>query len=135
VKQRILVIASLLTCLGSGGAGDQAAEAFPAFKYGGRSTCNVCHLGGAADREHRNDYGQALARLLDRPDAEALSIENQRRNPQAARAAMAKIDDALRAVEESPSGPRPGAPTFGQLIRAGKLPISPTALPPAAVAR
>jgi hypothetical protein len=148
LKLRILVIASLLVCLGSVPLRDPAAEAFPAFKrrfdtrylaqgtplsraYGGRSTCNVCHVGGAADREHRNEYGQALAKLLDRADAEALGVERQRLNPQAARAALTKIDSVLRAVEGLPSGAQADAPTFGQLIRQGILPISPAALPPA----
>jgi hypothetical protein len=144
---RVLVIALLLVGGGQAVFRGPAAVAFPAFKrqfdakylvkgaplygaYGGRSNCNVCHLGGAMDREHRNDYGQALDKLLDRTDAEALSIENARRDPQAARAAVRKIDEALGAVEKLPANTRQKAPpTFGQLIREGKLPISPMTLP------
>src|SRR5436309_3810425 len=141
---RVLVGASLLFCLGWASFRGQTAEAFPAFKrqfdarylvkgtplydaYGGRSNCNVCHVGGAMDREHRNDYGRALAKLLNRNDAEALTIENARRNPAAAQAALRKIDDAFSAVEKMPAEKMPahrnGASraTFGDLIRAGKL--------------
>src|SRR5262245_46486157 len=117
---RVLVGASLLGCLGLAGFRGETALAFPVFKrqfdarylakdtplyaaYGGRSTCNVCHVGGAMDRDHRNDYGQALAKLLDRSDAEALTIENARRDPRAAQAALRRIDEALTAVEKLPA--------------------------------
>ena len=86
------------------------------------------------DREHRNDYGQALGKLLDRADAEALTIENARRDPQAAQAALRKIDEAFQAVEKLHSLER-NPPTFGQLIRTGKLPISPATLSVAPSAR
>jgi hypothetical protein len=131
----------------------QTARAFPAFKrqfdakylgkgtplyqaYGGRSTCNVCHVGGAMDREHRNDYGQALEKLLNRADAEALSLENSRRNPQAAQIALRRLNDAFEAVEKLPANPRAKVSlSFGELIRAGRLPISPTTLPDGPEAR
>jgi hypothetical protein len=149
MSRRALVITLLLIGLGAGFR-SQPARAFPAFNrrfdgkylvrgtplyeaYAGRSSCNVCHVGGAMNREHRNEYGQALDRLLDRADAEALSIENAQRNPRAARAATARIDSALATVEMwvSAAGPttsgegasgKSGMPTFGQLIRDGKLP-------------
>ena len=144
---RVLVIALLLVGGSHAVFRGTSAAAFPVFKrqfdakylvkgtplygaYGGRSNCNVCHLGGAMDREHRNDYGQALDKRLDRTDAEALSIENARRDPQAASAAVRKIEEALSAVEKLPANTRHKAPpTFGQLIRQGKLPISPLTLP------
>src|SRR5439155_10260670 len=150
---RLLVGASLLLGLGLAGFRGQTAEAFPVFKrrfdakylvkgtplyeaYGGRSTCNVCHLGGAMDREHRNDYGQALGKLLDRADADALTLENARRDPRAAQAAVRKIDEAFQTVEKLPANSHDRTPpTFGQLIRAGKLPISPATLAPATSAR
>jgi hypothetical protein len=131
----------------------QTARAFPAFKrqfdakylakgtrlyqaYGGRSTCNVCHVGGAMDREHRNDYGRALEKLLDRTAAEALSLENSRRNPQAAQAALKKVSAALETVEKLPAKPHDKvSPSFGELIREGMLPISPTTLPDSPEAR
>jgi hypothetical protein len=147
-----LVIAALLAVVGQAAFQGQQADAFPAFKrrfdarylakgtplyaaYGGRSSCNVCHLGGAMDRERRNEYGQALDKLLNRADAEALSIESSRRDPEAARTALRRIDAALAAVEKGSADPRSQAPTFGQLIREGKLPISPMALPDAPSAR
>ncbi len=154
---RVVVLALLLACLGQAVFRGPPAAAFPAFKrqfdarylvkgsplyeaYGGRSRCNVCHVGGAMDREHRNEYGRALDKLLDRADAEALGVENARRDPQAARAARQKIEAALDAVEKLLAEPRdkPGdkgqpqemPPTFGQLIREGRLPISPMTISP-----
>ena len=153
MKARGLVSALLLGGFSLMGFRGQSAEAFPAFKrqfdarylakdtplyaaYGGRSSCNVCHLGGAMDRDHRNDYGQALQKLLDRSDAEALTIESARRNPQAAQAALRRIDEAFSAVEKLPANARDRSPpTFGQLIRAGRLPMSPTMLPGAPAGR
>jgi outer membrane murein-binding lipoprotein Lpp len=123
------------------------ASAHPAFKkefdslylakgsplanaYGGRSNCNVCHVGGTMDRKHRNAYGQALDKLLDENDALALTMEAMRRNPTAAKAAEKKIQEAFQRVEKMPSNPAQAkSPTFGELIRAGKLPVSPPTLP------
>jgi hypothetical protein len=142
-----LVASGMLICLGLTEFHQPTAEAFPAFKrqfdtkylvrgtplyqaFGGRSTCNVCHVGGAMDREHRNAYGRALEKLLGAADAEALSVESSRRNPRAARAAEKKIQAALQAVEELPSNIREiTSPTFGELLREGKLPMSPMTLP------
>ncbi len=144
----VLALALLLACLCPTVFRGRAA-AFPAFKrqfdaryvvkgtplheaYGGRGSCNVCHLGGAMDREHRNAYGRALDKLLDRADAEALGIENARRDPAAADAARQKIDAALEAVEKLPAdSPNKSPITFGQLIREGALPTSPMTLPTA----
>jgi hypothetical protein len=149
MKRGVLVMLGLLLCLGVADLHRPTAEAFPAFKrqfdakyltqgtalyqaYRGRSTCNVCHVGGAMSREHRNDYGQALEKLLDRSTAEALSVESSRRNPQAAQAATKKIEAAFEAVEKLPADPREKlSPTFGMLLREGKLPISPMTLPDA----
>ena len=147
MELRVWVGVTLLLGGGLVGFCGQPAEAFPAFKrqfdarylvkgttlyeaYGGRSSCNVCHIGGAMDRERRNEYGQALEKFLNRNDAEALTIENARRDPPAAQAALRKIDEALRAVEKLPAtSDERNPPTFGQLIRAGRLPMAPTTLP------
>ena len=68
--------------------------------------CNVCHIGKS--KRNRNPFGRQLARLLDRiadkGDAE-------------------KIRAALDKVAGMKAGPDdPDAPTFGELIAAGKLP-------------
>ena len=71
--------------------------------------CNVCHKGKS--KKDRNAYGEALAKLLDKKEDK----DNKD-----------KIRQALEAVAKESSDPsKPDAPTFGDLIAAGKLPGGP----------
>ena len=71
--------------------------------------CNVCHKG--KNKKDRNAYGEALAKLLDKKDDKD-NVE--------------KIREALATVAKESSDPaNAGAPTFGALIEAGKLPGGP----------
>lgn len=65
--------------------------------------CNVCHAGSS--KKERNPYGNALADLLDKKEDKKDT---------------AKIRGALEKVAAMPSGD--GKPTFGELIKQGKLP-------------
>ncbi len=65
--------------------------------------CNVCHAG--SNKKERNAYGNALAELLDKKEDKKDT---------------AKIRGALEKVAAMPSGD--GKPTFGELIKQGKLP-------------
>jgi hypothetical protein len=65
--------------------------------------CNVCHVGSS--KKERNSYGNALADLLDKKE--------DKKNPE-------KIRQALDTVAAMPSAD--GAPTFGELLKQGKLP-------------
>lgn len=65
--------------------------------------CNVCHAGSS--KKERNAYGNALADLLDKKEDKKDT---------------AKIRAALETVAAKPSGD--GKPTFGELIKQGKLP-------------
>jgi hypothetical protein len=68
--------------------------------------CNVCHKG--KDKKMRNAYGEELAKLLDKK-ADA-------KNPE-------KIQQALDKVAALPSNPSdPKSPTYGDLLKEGKLP-------------
>ena len=68
--------------------------------------CNVCHIG--KDRKERNAYGEALAERLDKKE-DAKNVE--------------KIKKALEEVAALPSDPaNAGSPTFGALLKEGKLP-------------
>lgn len=69
--------------------------------------CNICHQGKT--KTVRNIYGRALGRFLSEDDAE--SKEKVR----------AALDKAAQ-VKINPDDPR--SPTFGDLIKAGKLPAS-----------
>jgi hypothetical protein len=68
--------------------------------------CNVCHKG--TKKTDRNAYGNALDSLLDKKT----DMKD-----------AAKIRDALDKVADMKSNPNdPNSPTFGELIRQGKLP-------------
>lgn len=68
--------------------------------------CNVCHVGKS--KKEKNDYGKALDELLDKK-ADAKNV--------------AKIKEALEKVGGMPSkAADPNSPTFGDLIKEGKLP-------------
>lgn len=66
--------------------------------------CNLCHEG--TKKTDRNAYGKALDELLDKKE--------DAKNPE-------KIRQALETVAKLPSN-GPGSPTFGDLIKQGKLP-------------
>jgi hypothetical protein len=68
--------------------------------------CNVCHKG--KEKKDRNAYGNALADLLDKKE-DAKNME--------------KIRKALETVAAMKSAD--GGPTFGDLIKMGKLPGGP----------
>jgi hypothetical protein len=71
-----------------------------------KAKCNVCHVG--KDKKTRNEYGKALDVLLDKK-TDAKEVE--------------KIKASLKKVESERSDPKdPKSPTFGELIKAGKLP-------------
>lgn len=71
------------------------------------ANCNVCHA-GKTNKKMRNEYGKALDELLDKKADMKDTV---------------KIQDALEKVAGMKSDPKdPGSPTFGELIKQGKLP-------------
>lgn len=72
-----------------------------------KAKCNVCHVGKS--KKDRNAYGEALAELLDKKEDK----DNKD-----------KIRQALETVAAKPSAGA-GSPTFGALIKEGKLPGGP----------
>lgn len=72
-----------------------------------KAKCNVCHVG--KNKKDRNAYGNALAELLDKKEDK----DNKE-----------KILKALETVAAQSSDPaKADAPTFGDLIKQGKLPV------------
>jgi hypothetical protein len=72
-----------------------------------KAKCNICHVGKV--KKNRNDYGKALGELLSRKT----DTENKE-----------KILAALKTVEAKHVNPKDDkSPTFGDRIRAGKLPV------------
>ena len=80
---------------------DPAEKALAAAVEGAK--CNVCHKG--KEKKDRNAYGEALAALLDKKE--------DAKNPEKIRKALQEV-----AAKESAAG----GPTFGDLIKMGKLP-------------
>lgn len=119
-----LRLCALLLALGLGMAGREAfaikqfadqfkemyvKEGTPLAAEVEAAKCNVCHKG--KKKSDRNVYGESLAKLLDKK-ADKDDVE--------------KIRKALETVANESSNPDdPAAPTFGDLIEAGKLPGGP----------
>ncbi|MFM8292176.1 MAG: hypothetical protein ACKONH_12885 [Planctomycetia bacterium] len=73
-----------------------------------RAKCNICHVG--KDKKERNAYGKALDERLDK---------------KADKDDKEKIRKMLEEVAALPSDPdKKDSPTFGDLIKAGKLPVA-----------
>jgi hypothetical protein len=72
--------------------------------------CDVCHYG--TDKVHRNDFGLALSKLGITRDAYAELRKDQKK-------LAAVLEEAFRKVEDEKSV---SGVTFGELIKAGKLP-------------
>jgi len=68
-----------------------------------KAKCNICHVKGEK-KKVKNEYGKLLDDLLDR--------KKDAKNPEKIREALAKVADM-----KSPSGE-----TWGEMIKAGKLP-------------
>lgn len=69
-----------------------------------KANCNVCHVG--KKKKERNLYGQALDKLIEKKEKDAVKIE-------------AALDEVAR-QKSNPDDPN--SPTFGELIEQGKLP-------------
>ncbi|EAQ79472.1 hypothetical protein [Blastopirellula marina] len=74
--------------------------------------CNLCHEGKS--KKDRNAYGVALDKLLDKAEIVALLKEDKDKGKEVILAAIVKVEG-----EKSPSGE-----TYGELIKAGKLPVA-----------
>ena len=74
--------------------------------------CTVCHEAGN-DKKLRNRYGKELAKVIVPADATEFKGERDK----------AKIDEALKKVADMHVDPKdPNSPTYGDLIKQGKLP-------------
>ena len=73
-----------------------------------RVKCNVCHVG--KEKKERNAYGKALDERLDK------KADKENKD---------KIRKMLEEVAALPSDPaKPDSPTFGALLKEGKLPVA-----------
>ena len=97
------------------------ADFAAAFKA---ASCNTCHVKGK-DKKERNAYGQALAKFTGGKAAATLKAAKA----QGDAAAKAAMDDILKKLgdgfDKAESEKSPSGPTYGELIKSGKLPASP----------
>lgn len=130
MKRALLFLSSGLACVVLWSISAPPARAIPAFKtefdakYVKKDStdpaekalaeavkeakCNVCHKG--MNKKERNAYGEKLAELLDKKE--------DAKNKQ-------KIQEALDKVAEMKCDPdQPDGPTFGDLLKEGKLPVA-----------
>jgi cytochrome c551/c552 len=101
---------------------DSTSDDFKAaFKKEG---CNVCHVKGK-EKTVRNDYGKALAKFTGGSVAKQLKAAKAGGGDAGQKAELDKVlktlDDAFDKVEAEKS---PSGMTYGDLIKAGKLPAS-----------
>lgn len=75
--------------------------------------CNLCHEGKS--KKDRNAYGVAMDKLVDKAEIVALLKEDKDKGEKTISEVLVKLE-----AEKSPSGE-----TFGELIKAGKLPVAP----------
>jgi hypothetical protein len=98
-------------------AGDTSSDEFKAaVKAAG---CNVCHVKGSMDKKARNPYGMALAKITGghaKKDLDALSDDGKKAKMEEL---LKKLDEAFTTVEAQKSA---SGKTYGELIKAGKLP-------------
>jgi len=79
--------------------------------------CFVCHVKGK-EKKIRNEYGEALSKLLDKDNFKA-----DRREAEPDKCAQ-EVQAALEKVEAMHSKPDPASPTYKDLIEAGMLPAA-----------
>jgi hypothetical protein len=98
------------------GSGDAAFE--EAVK---KSGCNVCHVKGEG-KDARNAYGEALAKLIDGEAKDRLAKAKEAGADDAEKEKITKeLMEAFKKVEEMKS---PSGPTYGELLKAHKLPVA-----------
>jgi len=102
---------------------DSTDAAFKAaFKSEG---CSVCHVKGDTNKAHRNDYGKALAKFTGGTVNKDLKAAKASGGDAAAKDVLDKalkaLDDGFDKVADQKSA---SGMTYGDLIKAGKLPAS-----------
>src|ERR1700722_18899290 len=100
--------------------GEPATEAEKSLKAAvEKADCAVCHVPDM-DKKIRNSYGKAISKFV--PEVIGIA-EPTADDKKKLKKAPDKIQQLLdKAAKESSDPEKPGAPTFGDLIKDGKLP-------------
>ena len=82
-----------------------------------KAGCNVCHINDKKVKKHfQNEYGQMIAKLIEGDAKKRYKIKEEKAK------VMKELEAALEKVAKAKSKGGKG-PTFGELIKAGKLPV------------
>ncbi|MFO0912450.1 MAG: hypothetical protein U0795_05815 [Pirellulales bacterium] len=84
--------------------------------------CNICHVKGEKEKNKQNAYGKELNKLIE-GDAQARLKEAKANgtDKEETEKLLKELDAAFKKVEEMKS---PTGETFGELLKAGKLPVT-----------
>jgi len=90
-----------------------------------KAGCNVCHVKGE-EKETRNAYGDSLAELIEGDAADRVKKAEETNGESGKDEENAKLLEELeKAFNAAESKASPAGPTFGELLKSGKLPIGP----------
>lgn len=85
-----------------------------------KAGCNVCHVKGEG-KEVRNAYGEELAKLIPGDAKDRLAKAKENGTEDAEKEKLNKeLAEAFKKVESMKS---PSGPTYGELLKAHKLPV------------
>lgn len=95
-------------------------------KLAKKTSCKICHVG--KKKSYNNAYGTMLKKLIE-GDANDRYKAAKKKGPDAGKAELEKIlkelDAAFDKVAKAKVSKEKDAPTYGDLIKAGKLPVDP----------
>ncbi len=99
-------------------------EKYPALKADAeKAGCNICHVKGAKSKKDKNAYGAILEKSTGgkvKADLDAAKDDKPAKEAIVAEATKKLIDGFTAAESEKAASGK----TYGELIKAGKLPIS-----------
>jgi hypothetical protein len=88
-----------------------------------KETCNVCHIKGEKEKTKQNAYGKELNKLIE-GDAN-IRMKEARANgklDEETKKLLDELEIAFKKVEEMKA---PSGPTYGELLKDGKFPVTP----------
>jgi hypothetical protein len=94
-----------------------SAELKEAFK---KANCNTCHIKGAKTKDERNAYGQELAKLIEGDANKRIKDAGETGRKAETEKILAELQ---KAFEEVANIKTESGETYGDRIKAGKLPV------------
>lgn len=86
-------------------------------KIAKKASCNVCHVKGAK-KNYQNAYGKAINKLI-----EGDANKRKKQGSEEKAKVLKEFEEALEKVAKMKTGKDGKGPTYGELIKEGKLPV------------